>query len=128
MYVDFHQDCTITFWDIWYSKFSYFTKSFSLSHDNWRKIILISLKFNGDVKFVYYLLCVLRIQKFVYELQRYLRLKLIYPLFESYFSGTALCIPTRKWKWRVPRVRVIYLLLFFIEVNLQRASPIHELS
>ena len=35
---------------------------------------------------------------------------------------------TRKWKWRVLRVRVVYLLLFFIEVNLQPSSPIHEIS
>ena len=33
MYVNFYQDRTITFWDIWYSKFSYFTKSFSLLYD-----------------------------------------------------------------------------------------------
>ena len=33
MSMNFHQDRTITFWDIWYTKFYYFTKSFSLSYD-----------------------------------------------------------------------------------------------
>ena len=34
MHVNCHQDRTIIFRDICYTKFSYFTKSFSLSHDN----------------------------------------------------------------------------------------------
>ena len=74
--------------------------------------------------------CVLRVEEFVNEFQRYLRLKLIQPSFQIviFRNRERLYVYYRKWKWRVLRVHLVHLLLFFIEVNLQRALPIHKIS
>ena len=50
--------------------------------------------------------CVLRVKEFVYEFQRYLRLKLIQPSFKIViFRGRErLYVYTKVWNWRVLRV------------------------
>ena len=58
MCVNFHEDRTIIFWDFWYLKFLYFTRSFSLSHDSYHElektnIDTVMIKFCEDLEFIY---------------------------------------------------------------------------